>query len=441
MNPIAQIRAAKQSASPRLNLKCGLTEFPTEIFELADTLEILDLSGNALSSLPADFARLHKLRILFCSDNLFTELPAVLGQCPQLSMVGFKSNQIRSIPAAALGKSLRWLTLTDNKIEALPATIGQCTQLQKLMLSGNRLTSLPAEMSACHNLQLIRIAANQFTALPDWLPGLPRLSWLAFAGNPCAELHETEAVQRNPISSISWPQLELQHKLGEGASGVIHQAQWQHKADSPLAVAVKLFKGAMTSDGLPHSEKTACISAGNHPNLIAVHGKIAQHPAQATGLVMALIDPSFRNLAGPPSLDSCTRDIYAADSRFSLPNLLHMATDIASAARQLHAKGIMHGDLYAHNILHNGQGDCLLGDFGAASFYDLHNNTLALALQRIEVRAFGCLLEELLERCDADNKTTAKLQALQASCMQENTTARPLFSEIVNFLEDLQRAS
>ncbi|UOQ69990.1 hypothetical protein [Hymenobacter cellulosilyticus] len=41
---------------------------------------------------------------------------------------------------------------------------------------------------------------------------------------------------------------------------------------------MKVFKGAVTSDGLPHSEMVACISAGAHPNLTTVEGKISAHP-------------------------------------------------------------------------------------------------------------------------------------------------------------------
>jgi hypothetical protein len=439
MNPAAQIHAAKLAGSKRLNLSCGLKEFPVEIFDLADTLEILDLSGNELSALPDDFARLHKLRILFCSDNQFTHFPEVLGQCPQLSMVGFKANKIREVPAAALGKSLRWLILTDNQISELPAGIGRCTQLQKLMLAGNQLQALPEELSACTQLELLRIAANRFTILPEWLFSLPRLSWLAYAGNPYCE---TSAVAQNPIASIHWHQLELQHKLGEGASGVIHQAEWQHAPQRKSDVAIKLFKGALTSDGLPHSEKAACISAGTHPNLIAVHGKMSNHPAGTKGLIMSLIAPSFRNLAGPPSLDSCTRDIYAATTRFTLSTALRLAHGIASAAQHLHARGIMHGDLYAHNILHNGKGDCLLGDFGAASFFPPQDQARAVALQRLEVRAFGCLLEELLERCetaDGDQDSIKALMSLQVNCAQGNSASRPLFSEILKVLEGLQK--
>jgi len=437
-----QIRAAKLAGSKRLNLSCGLKEFPLEIFDLADSLEILDLSGNELSSLPEDFARLHKLRILFCSDNLFTQLPGVLGQCHQLNIVGFKANKIQSVPAAALGKSLRWLILTDNQISELPAELGQCTQLQKLMLSGNQLQALPMELAACSKLELLRIAANRFTVLPQWLLTLPRLAWLAYAGNPYCANSENNALLQNPIKNIHWLNLDLQQQLGEGASGIIHQARWQTESEEKSDVAVKIFKGAMTSDGLPYSEKAAYLGAGSHPNLIAIHGKIDGHPVDSKGLVMSLIDSSFRNLAGPPSLDSCTRDIYASETTFTLNIALRIAHGIASASQQMHSLGIMHGDLYAHNILHNGKGDCFLGDFGAASFFPLEDFSRALALQRIEVRAFGCLLEELIDRSETSSKADECmniLKLLQMKCTQENTVARPLFTEILRTLEDLQK--
>jgi Leucine-rich repeat (LRR) protein len=62
MNTLEQLRAGKLAGSQRLRLSYGLRTFPPEIFELADTLEILDLSGNVLSSLPDDLPRLHKPR-------------------------------------------------------------------------------------------------------------------------------------------------------------------------------------------------------------------------------------------------------------------------------------------------------------------------------------------------------------------------------------------
>jgi hypothetical protein len=429
MHTLQQLRAGALKGVQRLQLACGLTEFPREIFDLADSLEILDLSGNALSSLPDDLPRLAKLRIIFCSDNQFTELPTVLGACPALTMVGFKANRIRTVPPASLPPQLRWLVLTDNDIEQLPAELGRRPQLQKLMLAGNRLRTLPAEMAQLHKLELLRIAANQLTALPDWLPSLPRLTWLAYAGNPfCAE--RELAMEGTPTAAITWSDLTLEQKLGEGASGLIYRAAYRGEH-----VAVKLFKGAMTSDGSPLCEMAACIGAGAHPNLIPVLGQVERHPDSAHGLVMSLIDPEFRNLAGPPSLASCTRDVYQDGKRFDLDAMLSIAHGIASAASQLHARGIMHGDLYGHNILHCEQGRSLLSDFGAASFHD-PAGPQAARLQRLEVRAFGFLLEELIERCEAAPAQLAHLAQLQAACLHADSAARPLFADIAQQLAE-----
>ena len=433
---LEQLRAGALAGSRRLSLSGGLESFPPEIFTLADTLEILDLSGNALSALPADLPRLHRLRIVFCSDNHFTELPAVLGQCRQLEMIGFRANRIGQVPPAALPPRLRALVLTDNRLTELPAALGRCTQLQKLMLAGNRLHTLPPELAACSRLALLRIAANRLDALPGWLLAMPRLAWLAFAGNPLAEAAEA-AVQANaPLARIDWASLQLGPLLGQGASGVIHQALWQPAGAraQPVAVKVfKVFKGALTSDGWVRHEMAACLAAGAHPALMAVHGQITGHPAGSDGLVMALAPAHFRSLAAPPSLDSCTRDVYRAGTRFALDAVVRLASSLASAAGQLHARGILHGDLYAHNVLCAEDGQAVLGDFGAASVFAADDGPVAMALQRIEVRAFSCLLQELLSCCPAlagPSPVRQRLVDLQAVCARQPTGERPLFAEI-----------
>ncbi len=419
MHTLSQLRSGTLKGIKRLDLSCGLSTFPEEIFSLADSLEILNLSGNALSSLPDDLPRLKRLKVIFCSDNQFDHLPEVLGRCSRLSMVGFKANQIQTVSAAALPSELRWLILTDNQISHLPDELGHCHALQKLMLAGNQLQALPETLAACQNLELIRISANQLFALPDWLFSLPKLAWLAFAGNPFCP---TPIAQHAP--AIHWQDLEVAEQLGEGASGVIYKALWQQ--EQPRAVALKVFKGALTSDGLPQSEMAACIAAGEHPCLIGAIGKVDHHPDQTHALLMPLIDQGFMNLAGPPSLDSCTRDIYVQNQRFSLHTILNIATHMAAAAEHLHAAQILHGDLYAHNILLNTEGKALLGDFGAASFYE---PKYAL-LQNIEVRAFACLLEELISRTDGSSIILDRLISLKVSCAQNHLPERPLFSVI-----------
>ncbi|UVH52953.1 leucine-rich repeat-containing protein kinase family protein [Pseudomonas sp. CBSPBW29] len=435
MDTLAQLKAGQLAGIKRLDLRCGLTEFPREIFDLADSLEILNLTGNALSSLPDDLHRLPHLRVLFCSENAFTEVPECLGQCAQLSMIGFKSNQISSVPAASLPPLLRWLILTDNRISQLPSELGERPLLQKLMLAGNQLEQLPPSLAQCKNLELIRIASNRLTRLPDWLLTLPSLTWLAYAGNP-VEMAVEEA-RHDATPNIPWSELELGEVLGEGASGIIRKAFWTPPTAPAKAVAVKLYKGSITSDGSPLHEMHACIAAGLHANLIKVEGRVVDHPEGQAALVMQLIEPSYRNLAALPSLASCTRDIYEPTTRFSADVALRMARGIASVAAHLHAQGITHGDLYGHNILWNEAGACLLGDFGAASFHATVDSQETRALQRIEVRAFGVLLGELLERIDtglSEEKHVA-LEALRDNCCQPDVLARPEFEEITSLLQ------
>ena len=429
VHTLEQLRAGQLAGLRRLKLSCGLMEFPGEIFDLADSLEILDLSGNALSTLPDDLPRLHKLRIIFCSDNLFTTLPAVLGSCLALEMIGFKANRIRHVPAAALPPRLRWLTLTDNAIESMPDELGKCSELQKLMLAGNCLSHLPATLAACHRLELVRIAANRFTALPECLLSLPRLSWLAYAGNPFTEARELAALAGTGAAGVAWQRLELAQQLGEGASGVIYRA----RLDGVDDVAVKVFKGAMTSDGLPRSEMAACVGAGAHVGLIPILGTLDAHPHGALGLVMPLIDAAYRNLAGPPSLESCTRDVYADGACFDPPQALAIAHGIASAVCQLHTHGIVHGDLYAHNILHADAGACLLGDFGAASMF-APGSPQGEVLQGIEARAFGVLLGELAAHCTTP---LPALQAMMDACLQDEVLRRPKFDAIERVLRHM----
>ncbi|MFG6428774.1 leucine-rich repeat-containing protein kinase family protein [Roseateles sp. LYH14W] len=430
MNTLTQLRSGALQGAQRLTLRAGLRELPEEVYSLADSLEELDLSGNELDDLSDDLTRLHRLRVIFCSNNRFTRLPEVLGRCEALEMVGFKANQIAEVPAIALPPRLRWLILTDNRITALPDELGRRPRLQKMALAGNRLRALPASLAACGRLELLRISANQLDGLPDWLLALPRLTWLAHGGNPFSAAHEAHALNHAPMPSVPWSQLDVQGLLGEGASGHIYRAA----PAGGEAVAVKVFKGEVTSDGLPSTELAACLHAGAHPQLIPAIGRLSDHPAGADGLLMPLVGPEFRTLAGPPSLASCTRDVYDPALRLTPRAALTVAAGIASALAHLHARGLTHGDLYAHNILHDGLGQARLGDFGAASFLASVPAHQAVRLQALDVRALGCLLEELVACCDERTPPLQAMSALAQACLQADIDRRPSAAELAKLL-------
>ena len=397
---LARLRAGQLQGATRLDLRgCGLTELPPEVLSLADTLEVLDLSNNALATLPEGLATLSRLHTLFASGNGFEVLPPVLGRLPRLDTMGFKANRITHVPAQSLAPTLRWLILTDNQVAELPPTLADCAPMQKLMLAGNRLQRLPEGLGRLQRLELLRLPANQFQqlhhALPDELLALPRLAWLAHAGNPFSAAREQAAQSQAQAPAIAWSALQLQALLGEGASGHIHAARWQPAEGPPQDVAVKLFKGAMTSDGLPRCEMAATLVAGRHPALVGLLGVLQGHPQGMQGLVMRRLPPQWAALAGPPSMASCSRDVYAPGLRLPAAHAQAIAQAAAAALAHLHDKGLSHGDLYAHNLLVDGQGGALLSDFGAASFLPLEDAARTAALQAIDRRALQVLQDEL----------------------------------------------
>jgi len=152
--------------------------------------------------------------------------------------------------------------------------------------------------------------------------------------------------------------------------------------------------------------------------------------------VMDLIPHHFYNLGNPPSLESCTRDVFPEGMQLSEKQLLSIAQTIASLAAQLHEAGIMHGDLYAHNILIDDEGSTLFGDFGAASFYDQADDTLAFALERIEVSAYGYLLDDLLSLKNETVSETCSnaLATLRDVCLVASPLNRPGFQDLVEAL-------
>ena len=103
-------------------------------------------------------------------------------------------------------------------------------------------------------------------------------------------------------------------------------------------------------------------------------------------------------LAGPPSMESCSRDVYG-DDRASLlsPDFCWtMAKNLLRVLYKLHSeKAICHGDFYGHNILIEPKGESVkLSDFGAAFFYDPEAEYGKL-LQRVELRSYSVLVEDL----------------------------------------------
>jgi len=385
----------------------------------------LDLSNQGLSELPPDLpTALPNLSVLFLSNNKFTELPAIIGQCPNLQMIAFKSNQMTSIHPDALHSQLRWLILTDNLLLELPDSLGgNCRRLQKLMLSGNRLTAIPKSISNCRNLELVRLASNRLTEPPMELLSLPSLRWVALSDNPFLE--EIMTLPKLPTLEVLHDLDESEEGtiLGQGAGGVTKKLTYQSEP-----VAIKIFSNSMTSDGLPAMERRilSVVSGLNSSGFVALLGQ------SKSGYSVTEFLDNYRAFGGPPSMESCSRDVYESEQKLSLEHATNLITVLLEALYQLHSMGITHGDFYGHNILvSHDLNNVKLSDFGAAFFYDT-NTAYGTLIEKIELRAFGVLVSEVLLQLDTPTKDEdeavsveaykKRLQQLVDLCYQEEST-------------------
>ncbi len=408
LHTLSQLKSGQLVGIQHLALSENLTSFPEQILSLADSLEILDLSNNQLSTLPDSIVQLDKLKIIFLSNNLFEILPKVLGQCANLEMIGIKSNKISHVPSQSLPIKLRSLTLTDNQIARLPDSLGERPRLQKLMLAGNRLTALPQALEQAHNLELLRISANDLAAFPDHILNLPKLAWLAFSGNPFSQ----SDISIKSVPEIPSSHFTLQKQLGQGASGVISTATWNTlQANFPKDIAVKKFKGGVTSDGYPKDELDSCLKVGNHPNLVQSLAQVNEDNFSA--LIMKLIPSQYNNLGNPPSFDSCTRDTFPTDFSLTIDQIEKIISQMKAVFEHLHTNQVSHGDLYTHNTLFDDEANILFGDFGAASMYHMLNENQQQKLKQLEQRALHCFIDDLLAACKQEDKQGERYQLLK----------------------------
>ena len=197
---------------------------------------------------------------------------------------------------------------------------------------------------------------------------------------------------------------------------MISHASWLNSDfDFPQEVAVKVFKGEVTSDGYPHDELEACLQAGHHNNLVKSIAQVEEQDYLA--LVMELIPSSYYNLGLPPTLETCTRDTFPEGFELPISQIDNIVTQMIDVFNHLHDNKVCHGDLYAHNTLVNEQSQMIFGDFGAATIYGYLTEEQKQGIRRIEARALKYFIDDLLTVCakqDVGSELHSRLTTFEA---------------------------
>lgn len=424
----AFVRSVKEEVLDLSEL--GLSSLPDSLFETlspcAARVTRINLAKNALETLPEWFARLPNLRILFLLGNDFTTLPPVLRSLESLQMLSFKHCKLAGeLIASQLPPNLIWLILTDNRLTALSDDFGaRCRRVRKLLLANNRLTGLPASFSQLADLELLRLSNNPLPAVPPPLASLDALTWVALGGSPAcggavASVSALPAALR--IQLADFPPVSG-GRLGGGASGDV--ARRRGRAGAP-DVALKRFGGLLTSDGRALDEVAALLAARDLPHVVRAVG--FAHEMDALWVATELV-PGAAAVAGPPSFQSVTRDAYGKEV-LAPPAACATLLAAAGAAAALHGAGIVHGDIYAHNLIVVKDGsDARLCDFGAAF---MPPREALGEFCSVEVRALGILCWELVERVPL--KMQATVLSVAEKCMavrHERPSAQQVWEEL-----------
>lgn len=173
-------------------------------------------------------------------------------------------------------------------------------------------------------------------------------------------------------------------------------------------------------------------------------GRVTGHPDGKLAMLFPLLKQAdYFTLGLPPSFETITRDVYAEATVFSVSFVVTVLRSIAEACFHLHSQSIMHGDIYAHNVLSRRNGVSLLTDFGAASLPgEYFGADVTKRLEKIEVRAFGCLIDDLISHVgslleDKASDVIRQIESLSIQCLDTDLEKRPTFQYLVHSLNQI----
>lgn len=156
-----------------------------ELPPINHSVNILNLNGRELTSVPAEVTLLTNLTSLSLNNNQLTSLPSEIGRLTNLTRLSLSNNQLTNLPLeiARLTK-LTSLSLSNNQLTSLPSEIARLIKLTGLFLNDNRLTSVPAEMTLLTNLTYLDLRNNQLPISPETLrdPSDVKAIFAALAG-------------------------------------------------------------------------------------------------------------------------------------------------------------------------------------------------------------------------------------------------------------------
>lgn len=147
----------------------NLSRFPGKILlgingDYFNQLEILNLTGNNLWSIPNNISLCQNLKEFHCCENLLSELPESICHISTLEFLCCHDNILTQLPNRLDELvNLKKIVCDSNQITHLPNNIGKLAQLRELEIGSNKIQALPESMiNILNNLTNYDFSYNLF---------------------------------------------------------------------------------------------------------------------------------------------------------------------------------------------------------------------------------------------------------------------------------------
>ncbi|OMJ91914.1 hypothetical protein SteCoe_5475 [Stentor coeruleus] len=394
----------------------------------------IDLSFKGLTSIPQDLLKITTLESLNLSHNMIVNIPDSISDL----------------------ENLQTLDLTDNEITSLPPSIQYLKNLQQINLTGN-----PINLGVLYGSQL-KATLNSLFLLSKPADSMPKRC--GTASNLGRIKKEEEKIESRGtlqgVTQVEYSELVLEDIISQGGFSVVHKGQWRG-----TRVAIKIIVDPVITQELRQEFENEIMMLN-----------YLRHPYTVLLMAASFKPPHFVVVSEFVPNGSLFDYLHKSREEISLDTKIRIINQICEVFLFYHTSGVVHRDLKSMNILLDFNHNIKLCDFGLARFKnELNKGSMQfsgtpaymapelfkkqLYDEKVDIFAFGTLIWEILARevpydaldpgdikdkvlrgdlrLDQPLNTPRKLVNLIDMCRQANSSSRPSFQEISNYLANI----
>lgn len=164
----------------------NLIQYIDTLFCNASRLQMLELRGANLDSIPRQFEQMRYLTFLRIFENGADTLKFSdsLDFIPNLEVFDLFRAPVYTFPHFLWKCSyLQYIRIESGKLSEIPDSLSLVTNLRSLDLERNSISTIPKSLLQCKNLEILNLRNNKITHVPDWIARLPNLRYLDLRGN------------------------------------------------------------------------------------------------------------------------------------------------------------------------------------------------------------------------------------------------------------------